>query len=440
MKKYFGVILCVVCVIFLLNAFFIPVNADWSMYRSGPSRTGVGTGNIETVPTLLWKSNITWEQIQGAIEEIHTFTTPAVVDGVVYICSSSLAQTSNSGSFLWCDAYALNATNGAEIWDYMINSTDLLSAPAVFNGVVYFGSDGAVYALSASNGALLWNSTSPNPIGQSSPAVVDGVVYIGGFAGVVYALNATNGDIIWNVTAGTNVGWSPPTVVDGVVYIGSEDNNIYALNANSGSQLWKSNVDGWVAASPAVANGVVYVSSPDGNIYALNTATGHRLWKFYTLGGRGTSPPAVANGLVYFDSYNGNDYALNAATGKKVWNITIGTGTGTPPIVVGEIVITARPNPSGIYGLNAENGAVIWFYPTNNTGEPVVDNGIMYFGADQVYALASLPSSSPSPSLAPSPSIPEFPAQSLIIMVTAFAAIVLSVVIIAKKRINSKLG
>jgi outer membrane protein assembly factor BamB len=410
------------------------------MYRSDSSRSGVGTGYMGFAPTVLWKSNITWELVQTKIDfEGHTWTTPAVVNGVVYICSTSHVAINFRNHLWWSDAYALNATNGAEIWDYRINSSEQMSAPAVVNGVVYFGSDdNKVYALSASNGALFWNSTIVNG-GLSSPAVVDGVVYIGGYDGNVYALNAANGDIIWNSTAGINVGWSSPAVVGGVVYIGSGDDNFYALNAKNGNQLWNCNTNGWAMYSPAVANGVVYASSSDGNVYALNAATGVKLWNFSTFAIVGESPPAVAKGLVYFDSYDGNVYALNAAFGTKVWSFTDGKGTGSSPVVVDGIVISARP--SGTYALNAENGAVIWNYSNFNVtfgSDPVVDNGVLYFGSGdgQVYALGVPSASYPSlgPTASPVQTSNEFSNQLIIITAVMSVAIVLSAVFILKKK------
>ena len=58
-------------------------------------------------------------------------------------------------------------------------AASVYSSPAVVGGVVYVGSDdGNVYALNAANGAKLWNYTTGSEV-YSSPAVVDGVVYIG---------------------------------------------------------------------------------------------------------------------------------------------------------------------------------------------------------------------------------------------------------------------
>jgi outer membrane protein assembly factor BamB len=54
--------------------------------------------------------------------------------------------------------------------------------------VVYVGSyDGNVYALNATTGANVWNFTTGASV-YSSPAVANGVVYVGSYDGNVYAV------------------------------------------------------------------------------------------------------------------------------------------------------------------------------------------------------------------------------------------------------------
>ena len=57
------------------------------------------------------------------------------------------------------------------------------------NGVVYVGSvDGNAYALNASTGAELWYYTT-GIVRYSSPAVANGVVYVGSSDGNMYAFS-----------------------------------------------------------------------------------------------------------------------------------------------------------------------------------------------------------------------------------------------------------
>ncbi|MGZ3616807.1 MAG: beta-alanine-activating enzyme beta-propeller domain-containing protein [Ktedonobacteraceae bacterium] len=183
-----------------------------------------------------------------------------------------------------------------------------ISSPAVVNGVVYIGSDdGSLYAFNAQTGTQLWRVTTGSNI-NSSPAVVNGVVYVGSHDSNVYAFNARTGIQIWKAPTGADIAMSSPVVINSVVYIGSEDQNLYALNAQTGAQLWKAPTGGWIISSPTVANGVVYVGSQDNSLYAFNARTGIQLWSYQT-GNWIWSSPAVANGLVYVGSTDGNMYA-----------------------------------------------------------------------------------------------------------------------------------
>ena len=97
-------IAAVVCTIFLFSFVLIPfANADWTMFRADPSHSGAGTGNPVLTPTLLWKYT-TGNMVESS---------PAVVDGVVYIGSGD------------GNVYALNATNGAKLWNYTTGGSGL---------------------------------------------------------------------------------------------------------------------------------------------------------------------------------------------------------------------------------------------------------------------------------------------------------------------------
>lgn len=116
------VVVVAVCMIFLFSVVLFPVaNADWAMFHADPSHSGAGTGNPEVIPMV-------WSYTTGG----DVFSSPAVVDGVVYVGSGD------------GNVYALNASSGVKLWNYNIGSA--FSSPAVVNGVVYIGSwDGNIY-------------------------------------------------------------------------------------------------------------------------------------------------------------------------------------------------------------------------------------------------------------------------------------------------------
>ena len=244
-------------------------------------------------------------------------TSPAVFNRIVYL-------SSNDGYL-----YALNASNGEKLWDYPLGTdlqygtpTTLSGcSPAVLNGVVYIAPSyyhidtigvlspgtivGNVYALDATNGAKIWNYSIGNF--DSSPTVADSKVYVGIGSDVV-ALKSSDGTQIWSFSTGGSVG-SSPTVLGGIVYVGSSDDNVYALNSSNGVKIWSYSTNASFISSPAIAEGVAYVSSNDRNFYALNATSGTPLWGYSI---NNTSSPVIANNIVYVGSRDGNVYALSA--------------------------------------------------------------------------------------------------------------------------------
>ena len=90
----------------------------------------------------------------------------------------------------------------------------------VSNGIVYVGSnDNKLYALNATNGAVIWNFTTGGYV-ISSPSISNGIVYFGSYDHKVYAVDAQTGTEKWNYTTGSVVE-SSPVVGDGNVYVGS---------------------------------------------------------------------------------------------------------------------------------------------------------------------------------------------------------------------------
>jgi eukaryotic-like serine/threonine-protein kinase len=163
-------------------------------------------------------------------------SSPTVVDNVAYFGSSNN------------NVYALNVTNGNIIWVYTANrglwGSPFEASPTVDNGLVFICSASnqinwqtRVYALNASNGNELWTyQIGRYPFGSTlslAPATVGGVVYVGSLDNTLFAYNATTGKVIWSYATSFGIG-TTPAIVNGVIYIagfGSDSfgGTIYAL-------------------------------------------------------------------------------------------------------------------------------------------------------------------------------------------------------------------
>jgi outer membrane protein assembly factor BamB len=281
---------------------------------------------------------------------------PAVVNGVVYVCSDN-GYT-----------YAFNASDGTLRWSRQTGTSAVIQ-PVVVNGVLYVGNQngttykggpkGTTYALNASDGAVRWEVS-----GSGLGAVVlaaNGTVYGTAGGNILYALNASDGSRRWQFQIGSGSLDAAPAVANGVVYIGSGDgdNHLYALNTNTGSVLWSYQA-GPIQSSPVVSNGVVYFTAGDSSLYAMSASDGTLLWR-YKVGEMYPDMPVFANGVVYLAA--DGLYALDAHSGKLLWHSPLGFTLATsllPPTVMNAgLFVQVETENETIYLLNSQDGAVL---------------------------------------------------------------------------------
>jgi outer membrane protein assembly factor BamB len=121
------------------------------------------------------------------------------------------------------------------VWSWNDDGTrpgGLWTTPAVVDGVVYVGTNGGrLLAVSAETGVELWSKRLPGPL-WSSPTVVDGVLVMGDCAGTLHAYDVRapgeEPPELWSVELGGCIE-ATPAVWEGRVYVGSRDGALYAL-------------------------------------------------------------------------------------------------------------------------------------------------------------------------------------------------------------------
>ncbi len=269
----------------------------------------------------------------------------------------------------------------ASLWSFETGGF-VVNAPAVADGVVYFGSDdNSVYALDAATGSMLW-SFETGDIVRSTPTVAGGAVYVGSDDNHVYALDAATGEESWSYDTGDSAQYSP-VVSDGLVYVGAFGEGgygVHALDAASGEMEWAAGVFYPYGADFAVtvANGRLYAPGESGEFYALDAASGEVVWSL-AVGMGAESPPTVIDGVVYLTAVN-TAYALDEATGEEVWRYGTEMFPAVDhPAVVLDGVYYFGPN-SNLYALDAASGSMMWYYPADGliTDTPVVAEGMAF--------------------------------------------------------------
>ncbi|MBN8662396.1 MAG: PQQ-binding-like beta-propeller repeat protein [Candidatus Obscuribacter phosphatis] len=306
------------------------------------------------------------------------------------------------------------------------------SSPAIYKGVIYFGSDdGHVYAVDEQNGRLLWKSKLGDKV-KSSPAISDGVLVVGCEDKKVYGLNNRDGKILWSFETKDRVS-SSPAVHEAVAYVGSWDGHLYAIDAKTGQLRWQfpqsespsnpeTNPDtnllngaapnststaapkaadtagipqsslGRITSSPCLAPGVVICSAHNGYVYALSTQTGKLVWQFRT-GAKLMASPMVLDHTVYFGSWDHAFYAVDLASGKQKWKTGAAESFSVTATGVGGKIFAANDDLK-LYCLDAHSGKVLWKTQINSpvpllSSAPAIAGNMLYCGSPDanVYAI-----------------------------------------------------
>ncbi len=348
---------------------------NWPVFRGDVSHTGATEEQLDFPLKLSWKF----------ITDVtpNNPSSPAVVDGVVYICSGARL-------------YAVNAETGSLKWRYPAEeylTAQIKSSPLVGQDLVYFGAgDGKLYAIARDTGNLAW-SFATKGIMNSSPILVDRIIYVGSSDDHLYALDALTGQEKWTGGFKTRDDVaSAPAYLDGLVYFVSNDMMLYAAHTSTGIVKWQVRVGNWsVASTPVISDNNVFMAS--GNVLQAFQAKSGRLKWGMKFPNDISTIPAVAGGTAFVATRSGTAYAINNM-GKLKWKSELGAASYGSPIVAGNTVIFGA-NKGILIALDIDTGSVKWKYfvqPSsldygklkyvNLASSPVVSNGTLYVLAD----------------------------------------------------------
>ncbi|KAF0127198.1 MAG: PQQ repeat protein [Elusimicrobia bacterium] len=360
--------------LFIAFAFSLSSAADWPMFRGNERRTGYA--REQAAPPL----SPAWDfQIQGDV-----VSSPAVYEGIVYVGA-------RSGSL-----YALDAGTGQLLWDY---STDgwIDASPAVSSGTVYVTSrDGNLYAFNRQSGGLLWRA----PLGApsiSSPLVFGGKVYAGTGApgNRLKVFDSTTGTFLWEYKANQPVDSTPATDGSGV-FFGSNDGRMYALDMESRSGKWGSlgqTVGTFGVMTAAVSSLAVYAvpSGNTGELYKLDPPTGGPLGKYepYSAGSglMETASPVLTGNRIYYSAGNSphtlyclDSDSLGFISSAPVLGNTSVFGMPSSPAMAGAVIYAGTAD--GRLVAVSSSGAVLQeiILPSSSHSSPAVSNGHVFIG------------------------------------------------------------
>lgn len=432
---------------------------------------------------ILWRTDVVWNLDDSPAQGLwdtdirsmgRTWTTPIVLDGVLYAgaTSSIILNRYMSSSITWINVYAFNTKNGEQLWSYQANCTGI-SSLAVSDGRVFFGTSGGYNvlwreslgdyfnALDAKDGKLLWQT--PCNIFYASPITYDGKVFTNSDHSIL-AFDSAEGKILWNYTT-DGVIVSAPTIANGVLCVSSYDNTLYALNNLNGNRIWSIKSDNGFSGCLAVKD-VVFADSGDGKINAYNAATGNKLWsqnisppEFSWVNKSSCSTPSYYAGTLYFTGRSEESlelakvgvrgvsfyyektyvYALEVDSHNKIWNFTANSYQFSNPVEATQGVVYTVDNQR-ILGFNAQNGALIWNYTNADlwpTSQPAVANGYVYIGFSdgQLYAIRP-PATGSQPGNQDTTFLSEAKNSILLIIIIVNIAVTITLLIVFRKSKN----
>ena len=275
----------------------------WSAVQGGamfPSYPTVANGTVY-LGTLYAHKLYAYDAFTGSQRWV--FQASGAVGNSV-VMGKRLYVSSNSGA-----VYALDARNGAVLWQASLHNFSSPFSVAVAHGMVFIGSDDTnLYAFDARTGAEVWHAPTGDQV-FSSATVGGGLVYVGAHSGAVDTFDARTGALVWSTPVGFGVDMTP-VLANGLVYATDSANMLYALDAATGALRWSYPMADGVRPEASAANGVLYVASGSNDALALDATTGELLWSF---GAQGPvfKEPVVVNGVLYVGSDDGNLYAFS---------------------------------------------------------------------------------------------------------------------------------
>ncbi|MCG2724825.1 MAG: four helix bundle protein [Elusimicrobia bacterium] len=290
-----------------------------------------------------------------------------------------------------------------KVWEYQTGA-NIMSSPAVFEDIVYFGSrDNKVYALNARTGDFLWSYPTTGWV-DAGLAVSSSAVYAPSKDGHLYSLNRLTGAPFWKKSLGAP-SISSPLVLDGKVFVGAgaPEKKLKVFDEATGNLLSEYSAQQPVDSAPSASGDIVYFGANDGKIYAINKNTYLLEWNYQATGGRySINAVAVSSGNLY--AVPGYDekkpLVFNALTGSLLNNLTEPFSEsasweqmGSPVVTSGRMFFSGGASVNTFYATNTEpaGGALEYVWASSPTlgsisplgilSSPAMANDLIYVGS-----------------------------------------------------------
>jgi len=349
----------------------------WTTLQGDERRTGYTESPAPCSNQTYWKF-----QTGGPIK-----SSPVASAGMVFVASTD--------GYL----YAVNATNGAKIWDFWIGTA--VNSPTVANGKVFITSaSGTLYAINMYTGLEAWNQSLGEAASFGAPLIVGSRVFVNGNQ-TVFVFNEAVGVSLYNVPIFHANGIAPLTYDEGLIVavtLGETGIEVNGFAANTGEIIFSSAMAesdiGKVRSGATIGDGKTFVVTVNINgsstIFGLKEF-GMRGWE-RQLDGVAEASSAFAYNTVYIPTSSAT-YALDAENGTVKWSCPLDGeySVSSPAVADGKVYFGLDNNY--VYALDAFNGDIIWSYKTEGAvqSSPAISDGLLFVGSSDgnLYAIGT---------------------------------------------------
>lgn len=308
----------------------------WPGLRGGPTRSGVGSGELpKTKPKLVWTQTVYEDaMLQGAVVPAGEYVVCLSSDGTVR------AFSSKDGARLW-----LATVSGG------ITASGVLAA-----GRLVVPTGKGIVALDVKDGHVVWQFESPYGC-NAAPAIVGRRVYAA-FRNIgVKAFDLLGGgEPVFSRTFAP----AGALLADGdLVVCGTATGSLVRIDAETGRERWKLDLGAPPNMGPTLAApGVVVAFTKDRMLRAISSDDGKQLWQFRLGAVSGSESFAAAAGRVFVTDRAGWINAFDAATGKSIWRRNEGfIDMGGPCATSTAVISSARGRMTC---RDADSGDYLW--------------------------------------------------------------------------------
>jgi outer membrane protein assembly factor BamB len=338
------------------------VQGIWQEDGFGADRSGVNLTETTIAPGNVASIRLSWQHAEAADQ---FFSRPVVSGQSVFLVSWGMA-----GSRL----LALDLVSGALQWQRALLG-GAYQAPVISGSTVIVQSTSGVFAFSAVNGSPRWNNDSlPATDCRAGNVAVEGSTLYAFTSSGVSAVDVATGATRWTTSAdvrcftGVAVSRGRVFVVSRSIPNGSsvQTGEMRALDALTGATLWSRTTATTMDANPVAGDGLVLVDTQYAaqGLVAFDQQTGQIRWQRKDVLGYGQATAVTANAVIVTSADGGAGTppavrALMPSTGANLWSRSISNAVadGDPVVANGLVYFGSTGDPRAVFAVRLDNGA-----------------------------------------------------------------------------------